>query len=109
MQDHSFVAQGPYDVVYGIYLNLYRNVMYVYNGPCHVQLKSATLCMHEVKNLGTSAYTLCARHTFLFLVIMMFSQKNYIIINEYAQVFNRFKVSQHWWASRRPVTSPQSA
>ena len=36
MQDYSFVAQGSYDVVYGLDLNLCSDVMYVYNGPCHV-------------------------------------------------------------------------
>ena len=36
MQDHSFVAQGPYDIVYGLDPNSSSNVKYVYNGPCNV-------------------------------------------------------------------------
>ena len=32
----SFVAPGPYDIVYGLNPSLCSDVMYVYNGPCYV-------------------------------------------------------------------------
>ena len=59
------------------------------------------MCVTSLKLRHNSVY-LCARHTFLFSYSMTFLQKNYIILNEYAQVINRMKVSKPWWASHQP-------